>query len=465
MPELPEVETFRRVLEKDLSSRKINKINIIYSKTIQSDLIEFIDKVTNSRFINISRKGKFLLFHLDNSFCLLSHLRMEGKYFIEPIDEPRKKHDLVEFILDNNTKLVYNDVRKFGFISSYKEEEVLVTPPLSNLGKEPFEISEVELFEGLSKRKDVIKEALLDQNLISGLGNIYDDEVLYASRIHPTTPSNKISVEQCKEIIKNSISVLNKAINNKGSTIKSFHFKENESGSMQDYLLCYGKEGKKCPRCGSIFHKIRVGGRGTTYCPTCQQNKYKPYVIGITGPIHAGKSSVSAYFKSKGFVVFDADKQIKEMYQEKPIIETMVKMFGSSILKDDNIGKSELSSLLLIESNKKKLMDYLYPILFKRAEEFIDNAKGNVILDVPLLYKSNLDNLTDYVIYIDAPVEIREERILKENRDASTLLKINASYPASISKKKASIYINNDASIADLYNKLDKINIPSGYKY
>ena len=122
MPELPEVETFRRVLEKDLSSRKINKINIIYSKTIQSDLIEFIDKVTNSRFINISRKGKFLLFHLDNSFCLLSHLRMEGKYFIEPIDEPRKKHDLVEFILDNNTKLVYNDVRKFGFISLYKEK-------------------------------------------------------------------------------------------------------------------------------------------------------------------------------------------------------------------------------------------------------------------------------------------------------------------------------------------------------
>ena len=110
-------------------------------------------------------------------------------------------------------------------------------------------------------------------------------------------------------------------------------------------------------------------------------------------------------------------------------------------------------------------MGYLYPILFKRAEEFIDNAKGNVILDVPLLYKSNLDNLTDYVIYIDAPVEIREERILKENRDASTLLKINASYPASISKKKASIYINEDASIADLYNKLDKINIPSGYKY
>ena len=465
MPELPEVETFRKTLEAGLVSLRIEKINIYYDKLISSNLDEFISKVTNQTFLSIGRIGKFLLFHLSSSFCLLSHLRMEGKFFIEPINEERKKHDLAEFILSNNTKLVYNDTRKFGFIALYKESEVLTNSPLAKLGKEPFSISDNELFNGLNKRSFEIKEGLLDQTLMSGLGNIYADEVLYRSNINPRTPCNHINLEEARKIKANSIYILTKAIENNGSTIKSFHFKEGASGNMQTLLSCYGKEGESCPRCGALFHKIRIGGRGTTYCPSCQKDPTRPYVIGITGPIHSGKSSVSSYFKNKGFAIFDADKDVVYLYKKEGVKEKLSNLFGASIIKDNQIDKKELSSVLLDKKKKETLMDYLYPLVYKDAEKFILEAKSNVVLDVPLLYKSSLDNLTDFVIYLDSPLENRKERIEKEGRDSSTLLKINEGYPASISKKRASICINNDSSLDNLYKKLDEIIIPKGYKY
>lgn len=465
MPELPEVETFRRTLEKDLIGRKIIKINIYYDSLVESSVNEFIDKVTSQSFLSIGRMGKFLLFHLTSSLCLLSHLRMEGKFFIEPINEERKKHDLAEFILDNSTKLVYNDTRKFGFIALYKEDDVLTASPLAKLGKEPFYLSDEELFLGLRKRSFEIKEGLLDQTLMSGLGNIYADEVLYKSNINPRTPCNQISLKNARKIRLNSISILTKAIENNGSTIKSFHFKEGTSGNMQTLLSCYGKEGENCPKCGAKFHKIRIGGRGTTYCPSCQADQSRPYVIGVTGPIHSGKSSVSSYFKTKGFAIFDADKDVAFLYKRQEVKEKLSNLFGTSIIKENEIDKKELSSILLDKKKKEALMDYLYPLVYKDAEKFILEAKSNVILDVPLLYKSSLDNLTDFVIYLDSQVENRKERIEKEGRDSSILLKINEGYPTSFSKKRASVCLNNDSSLENLYKKLDGITIPKGYKY
>ncbi|HBM70317.1 MAG TPA: DNA-formamidopyrimidine glycosylase, partial [Firmicutes bacterium] len=242
MPELPEVETFKKALEPALLNRTILSINLIYEKTISTNKDEFLSILKNKKITKLGRKGKFLLFFLSSPYVLISHLRMEGKFFVEPKEEKRKKHDLVEFNLDNDTKLVYNDVRKFGFIGLYKASSYLKDSPLSNLGKEPFEISKEELFIGLHKRKAEIKEALLDQTIMSGLGNIYDDEVLFDCKINPRTPSNQISLSQAQNIISSSIKILNKAIEKNGSTIKSFHFKENQNGDMQNFLKVYGKE-------------------------------------------------------------------------------------------------------------------------------------------------------------------------------------------------------------------------------
>lgn len=465
MPELPEVETFKRVLEPLLINRKIISINLLYDKTILTDKDNFLSLVKDKTITSLGRKGKFLLFFLSSSYVLVSHLRMEGKFFVEDIKEERKKHDLVEFILDNNTKLVYNDVRKFGFIGLYKASSYLEDSPIKNVGKEPFEISKEELYKGLQIRKGEIKEVLLDQTLMSGLGNIYDDEVLYSCKINPRTPCNKISLDQCKDIISSSINILNKAIANNGSTIKSFHFKENEEGGMQNFLKAYGKENKPCPICSNLFHKIRIGGRGTTYCPYCQVNPYRPFVIGITGPIHAGKSTVSSYFAKKGFVIFNADKEVANLYKVEEIKEKLVELFGKEILLNNEVDKLKLTSILTIEKNKKELMDYLYPILYKKAEEFIKNAVSNVILDVPLLYPSHLDNLTDLVILVDSNLENRKNRIEKEGRDSSSLLRINASYPLTYAKKKASIVINNNQGLDNLNKQLDLIKIPKDYKY
>ena len=124
-----------------------------------------------------------------------------------------------------------------------------------------------------------------------------------------------------------------------------------------------------------------------------------------------------------------------------------------------------MTHLLQDKNNKKALMDYLYPILYKKAEEFINKASSNVILDVPLLYSSHLDNLTDFVILIDSNLENRKSRIEKEGRDSISLLKINATYPLNFVKKKASIIIDNDQGLLNLYKQLDLIKIPNGYKY
>lgn len=465
MPELPEVETFKKALEPALLNRTILSINLIYEKTISTNKDEFLSILKNKKITKLGRKGKFLLFFLSSPYVLISHLRMEGKFFVEPKEEKRKKHDLVEFNLDNDTKLVYNDVRKFGFIGLYKASSYLKDSPLSNLGKEPFEISKEELFIGLHKRKAEIKEALLDQTIMSGLGNIYDDEVLFDCKINPRTPSNQISLSQAQNIISSSIKILNKAIEKNGSTIKSFHFKENQNGDMQNFLKVYGKEHTPCPNCLNLFHKIKIGGRGTTYCPYCQENPYRPFVIGITGPIHSGKSTASNYFLKKGFVIFNADKEVANLYKQEVIKKHLIDLFGKDVINKNEIDKAKLTHLLQDKNNKKALMDYLYPILYKKAEEFINKASSNVILDVPLLYSSHLDNLTDFVILIDSNLENRKSRIEKEGRDSISLLKINATYPLNFVKKKASIIIDNDQGLLNLYKQLDLIKIPNGYKY
>lgn len=274
MPELPEVETVRNVLKLWVNGRVIKSSDIYYEKVLENiAFTEFKDKIINQKIHDVNRIGKYLIFILDD-YVLLSHLRMEGKYYLvenNELDEKQNKHKIISFLLDDNKMLLYHDVRKFGKMKLLSKDNYMKDETLAKLGKEPFSISKEELFNKINKSNKPIKEIILDQTIMAGLGNIYADEVLFLSKLNPLKKGKDISLEMCQIIIDNSVIVLNKAIKAGGSTIRSYHSGNNVDGRFQNELNVYGKKGERCPCCNSIIEKMVVGGRGTHYCPVCQK--------------------------------------------------------------------------------------------------------------------------------------------------------------------------------------------------
>lgn len=270
MPELPEVETVVQTLKRMILNDKIVDVKVEWNNIINKiEVNEFVEKVKNQRINDIVRQGKIIMFILDD-YVLLSHLRMEGKFFIDE-DYQIDKHSHVIFKLSSNRFLRYHDTRKFGKMSLIEKEDYLTHPFLVNLGKEPFFINNEELYNKLSKKNIEIKAALLDQNIMSGLGNIYVDEVLFRSKIHPETKSNKISKEQVDSIIEYSKIVLNKAIELGGTTIRSYTSSLGVHGKFQNELQVHTKLNENCQVCNTKIIKIKVKGRGTYLCPNCQK--------------------------------------------------------------------------------------------------------------------------------------------------------------------------------------------------
>lgn len=277
MPELPEVETVKNCLNKDIVNKTISSVDVYYGKIIKNiDVDEFKKVLVNQTFLNVYRKGKYLIFDL-NDYYMIGHLRMEGKYFLMK-DEKLNKHDHVIFNFNDGYNLRYNDVRKFGVIYLFKKsdfksiDDLMKIYPLNTLGYEPFdkEMTVSYLKEKLKNSKQPIKTALLDQSIISGLGNIYADEVCFISKLHPLTLASSLNEEDLKHIIDASVIVLNKAIKLGGTTIRSFQSSHEISGRFQNELCVHTKE--YC-QCGTKIEKIKVGGRGTYFCPNCQKEK------------------------------------------------------------------------------------------------------------------------------------------------------------------------------------------------
>ena len=271
MPELPEVETVKNVLKQDLIGRKIKKVFVFYPNMIKSNLNDFKNKLIGEIFIDVKRYGKWLVFETTN-FYLVSHLRMEGKYYYLNRTE-NLKHEHVVFELDNNYYLRYKDVRKFGVMYLVNKDELFTKTPLIDLGLEPFNdnLSIDYLKEKFQKKKTAIKTALLDQEIISGLGNIYADEVLFKSKISPFKKSNYLTNDELQKLIDNSKSILSEAIKCKGTTIRSYTSSLGVTGTYQDKLLVHTK--KKCQVCGSDILVKKINGRSTYYCLKCQGDK------------------------------------------------------------------------------------------------------------------------------------------------------------------------------------------------
>lgn len=268
MPELPEVETVVRSLEKHIKNRTIIDINIRYKPIVNANTLYFKRCLINQKFRTFKRRGKYILFYL-NDYILVSHLRMEGKYSINDKEEPISKHSHVIFYLDNGKQLRYNDTRKFGRFEIYPLDTDLNT--FKNLGPEPFskELNCAYIKKFIRNLSLPVKSLLLNQSFISGIGNIYADEILFASRIHPKTPSKFLNNDEIKAIIKNTRSIFKKAIENGGTTIRSFSSIDHITGNFQQKLKVHGLD--YCKRCNSKIMVIRIGGRSTYYCPRCQK--------------------------------------------------------------------------------------------------------------------------------------------------------------------------------------------------
>lgn len=275
MPELPEVETVRRGLMKIAAGRQINAIDVYYGKTITNDVEKFRQALIGQTIKKVDRRGKYLLFRFTNDLTMVSHLRMEGKYFNQPIGGPIDKHTHVVFQFTDGTELCYHDTRKFGRMTLVKTGDEMTVGGLKTIGPEPTaDDFKLDFFRHeLAMSRGKIKPFLLNQHHLAGLGNIYVDEVLWLTKINPEQPANTLTDQQIVALRENIIKELATAIKYKGTTVHSFTNAFGDAGAFQDRLNAYGHAGENCPRCGTKLVKIKVAERGTTFCPHCQPLK------------------------------------------------------------------------------------------------------------------------------------------------------------------------------------------------
>ncbi len=282
MPELPEVETIRRGLEKRILNKKIIQVKVFEPKSFLGEVSE----VRGVKIEKIGRRGKALIIDLSNERSFLIHLRMTGQLiytgeerfagghpnesFVEEL--PNKQTRVVIEFLDGG-KLFFNDQRKFGFIKVVETEKIGEDAFIRKLAKEPWEMTGGELYEKLQRHKNsAIKAVILDQEVIAGLGNIYADETLYFSGIRPTRKAGEVSREEAEKIIIGARTVMERSLEAGGSTIKNYVRADGTRGNYLDlFAKVYGRGGEKCEKCGGEIKKIKVGGRGTHYCEECQK--------------------------------------------------------------------------------------------------------------------------------------------------------------------------------------------------
>lgn len=265
------METVRRVLKRRILGRKIKNVNVIYDKIVESNLDDFKKILPGLTFQDILRRGKWLIFDLGD-YYLCSHLRMEGKYFIKPSSEEIVKHEHIIFSLDDNNDLRYHDTRKFGRMDLVKKEDLEKVEGVHKQGIEPIsdDLTKEYLYGKFKKSNKYIKTLLLDQTIISGLGNIYADEVLFGASIKPTRRGSSIKLNECQKIVDASRKIILKAMEEGGTTIRSYTSSLGVTGNYQDFLMVHQRKGEECKVCHNIIKKITVDGRGTYYCSKCQ---------------------------------------------------------------------------------------------------------------------------------------------------------------------------------------------------
>ncbi|MCP8857793.1 DNA-formamidopyrimidine glycosylase [Latilactobacillus fuchuensis] len=275
MPELPEVENVRRGLAELVIGKTVKDIQILWSKIVVNPDEVFLDGLVDRQIIGVDRRGKYLLIRFDHDLTVVSHLRMEGKYEVDDQSAPVTKHTHVIFEMTDGTQLRYLDTRKFGRMQLIETGQEMTVAGLKTLGPEPtpatFDVH--QFYQALQKHHKAIKPLLLDQKVVTGLGNIYVDETLWLSQIHPETPADLLTQAEVQKLHDDIITELQLAINSGGTTVNTFLNATGHAGAFQEMLHVYGKKGEPCERCQTPIEKIKVAQRGTHFCPHCQIRK------------------------------------------------------------------------------------------------------------------------------------------------------------------------------------------------
>ena len=272
MPEIAEVETVRNTLKERILHKKIVDVKIFYAPIVLNDEKEFKENLVQKEFIDIKRIGKWLLFETDTHY-LLSHLRMEGKYFLKEKEDPILKHEHVLFLFEDGMSMRYHDTRKFGRMKLVLKEKLYDFEGIRKQGIEPIseELTKEYLFEKIKKKNLPMKTILLDQTIISGLGNIYADEVLFDAKISPLKKGKDITLNECERIKNSARKIILEAISLGGTTIRSYTSSLGVTGRFQQNLQVHKREGEPCKICHKPIQKIKIGGRSTYYCEQCQK--------------------------------------------------------------------------------------------------------------------------------------------------------------------------------------------------
>ncbi len=289
MPELPEVEVVKRSLINKTQNLVVKAVKINDGRLRYKIDRKKIKKIIGLKFEKISRRSKYLLFFFNKDIVMLVHLGMTGKFFFVnrkktkyktsfyySINENKdKKHDHIIFDLSNNQKLIYNDIRKFGFIKFIKRVNLEQCVHLKYLGPEPLSSKfNIRYFKNYIRgRKRSIKNILMDQKFLSGLGNIYTNEILFFSGVRPTKKITKLTDTEIQKIIKFAKKIISKAIIFGGSSIKDFSSSSGKKGSFQQHFSVYGKKGGNCPKVNCIgkIKKIVITNRASFFCNKCQK--------------------------------------------------------------------------------------------------------------------------------------------------------------------------------------------------
>jgi formamidopyrimidine-DNA glycosylase len=268
MPELPEVETIRRSL-RPLIGQRIEAVEVVEPRLRRRIADDFGRQLIGQTIEAIERRGKYLLLHLSGGACLLAHLGMTGALLLQPLGTPRQPHDHVRFQLSAGLQLSYNDPRRFGLLQVGREDEFA---ELAHMGPDPlsdaFSVSQlVALARG---RKRPVKNLLMDQRALGGIGNIYANEILFRAYIRPGRQVRRLSLRDLTALLRATRTVLHAAIRHGGSSISDYRDGQGRAGYFQLRLRVYDRAGKPCPRCRTLIRRTVHAGRSSFYCPQCQ---------------------------------------------------------------------------------------------------------------------------------------------------------------------------------------------------
>jgi formamidopyrimidine-DNA glycosylase len=273
MPELPEAENIGRALKTNLVNQEIAKVEV-FSPKMRTSLLPLLDaKLEGLTIVDVRRRARYLVVDLSDKRALLMHFGMSGVVRIEDESVPKRKHEHVFIHLKNGKIFRFECTRRFSLLECVTLGEDNWPLALANLGVEPLEenFTSQYLFEKSRKVKGAVKNFIMDNNVVTGIGNIYATEVLFACKIHPQRPASSLSKTECDNIVKYAKKILTRAIELGGTTISDFQNVDGSEGKFVQELNIYGKKGQKCVVCNSIVETVTVGGRTSAFCPNCQK--------------------------------------------------------------------------------------------------------------------------------------------------------------------------------------------------